>query len=77
MPIHYAKNADDFATRLNRLTDGEFITLVVDMICDEKEVISCIPEECAEVIIEQALRRLGPEVGNELYALYEAGIQCR
>ena len=47
------------------------------MICDEKEVISCIPEECAEVIIEQALRRLGPEVGNELYALYEAGTQCR
>ena len=73
---HYAKGADDFATRLNRLTDGEFVTLV-DMIRDGKEGISCIPEECAEVLIEQALRRAGPEAGNELYALYEAGTQCR
>ena len=62
---HYAKDADDFAMRLNRLTDEEF-----------KEGISCIPEECVGVLIEQTLRRVGQEAGNELYALYEAGAQC-
>ena len=38
--------------------------------------ISCIPEECVGVLIEQTLRRVGQDAGNELYALYEAGAQC-
>ena len=41
-----------------------------------KEGISCIPEECVGVLIEQTLRRVGQDAGNELYALYEAGAQC-
>ena len=72
---HYAKDADDFAIRLNRLTDEEFVTLV-DLIREGKEGISCIPEECVGVLIEQTLRRVGQDAGNELYALYEAGAQC-
>ena len=36
----------------------------------------CIPEECVGVLIEQTLRRVGQDAGNELYALYEAGAQC-
>ncbi|MDV0442028.1 hypothetical protein [Methanorbis furvi] len=73
---HYAKDADDFAARLNKLSDDEFLRLI-DMIREGKEGIGCIPVECAEVLIEQALRRAGPEAGNELYALYEAGSQCQ
>ena len=69
---HYAKDADDFAMRLNRLTDEEFVALV-DLIREGKEGISCIPEECVGVLIEQTLRRVGQDAGNELYALYEAG----
>ncbi len=72
---HYAKDQDDFAERLNRLTEEEFLKLV-DMIREGKEGIGCIPAECAEVLIEQTLRRAGPEAGNELYALYESGSQC-
>ncbi|HJK04812.1 MAG TPA: hypothetical protein O0X34_00345 [Methanocorpusculum sp.] len=72
---HYAKDADDFAMRLNRLTDEEFVALV-DLIREGKEGISCIPEECVGVLIEQTLRRVGQDAGNELYALYEAGAQC-
>ena len=61
--------------RLNRLTDEEFVALV-DLIREGKEGISCIPEECVGVLIEQTLRRVGQDAGNELYALYEAGAQC-
>ena len=35
---HYAKDADDFAMRLNRLTDEEFVALV-DLIREGKEGI--------------------------------------
>lgn len=73
---HYAKDADDFAARLNRLTDGEFLE-VVDLILEGKEGISCMQPEFTEVLIEQTLRRLGPEAGNQLYALYEAGSECQ
>jgi hypothetical protein len=73
---HYAKDADDFAQRLNSLTDGEFLE-IVDLIREGKEGIGCIPAEFAEILIEQALRRAGAEAGNELYALYEAGSECR
>jgi hypothetical protein len=73
---HYVKDANDFAVRLSNLTDEEFVTLV-DMIREGKEGICCIPEECAEVLIEQTFRRIGPEMGNELYVLYEAGTQCQ
>lgn len=73
---HYAKDADDFASRLNRLSDGELVSLV-DMIREGKEGIGCLPPECAEVLIEQALRRVGSDAGNELYALYESGSTCR
>lgn len=73
---HYAKDADDFAARLNRLSDGELVSLV-DMIREGKEGIGCLPPECAEVLIEQALRRVGSDAGNELYALCESGSTCR
>lgn len=72
---HYARDADDFAARLNRLTDGEFVE-IVDLIREGKEGVSCMPAEFAEVLIEQALRRVGPDAGNELYALYESGSAC-
>ncbi|MDR3102733.1 MAG: hypothetical protein LBU24_05980 [Methanocalculaceae archaeon] len=72
---HYAKDADDFLSRLNRLSDGEFVTLT-DLIREGKESIGCIPVECAEILIEQTFRRAGLEAGNELYALYDAGSQC-
>ncbi|MDR0438897.1 MAG: ATP-binding protein [Methanocalculaceae archaeon] len=72
---HYVKDVDDFVMRLDRLTDEEFVTLI-DMIRDGKEGFCCIPDEYAEILIEQTLRRVGSEAGNELYALYETGIQC-
>ena len=73
---HYAKDADDFAARLNRLTEEEFISLI-ELIRTGKEGVGCLPTECAEVLIEQAMRRAGADAANELYALYELGNQCQ
>jgi hypothetical protein len=73
---HYAKDADDFAARLNRLTDDEFVSLV-ELIRIGEEGIGCLPTECAEVLIEQTTRRVGTDAADELYALYELGSQCR
>ncbi|MDO5846203.1 MAG: hypothetical protein Q4Q04_04685 [Methanocorpusculum sp.] len=72
---HYAKDADDFAARLLRITDAEFIE-IVDLIRSGKEGISCLPTECAAVLIAQALARAGMDAANELYALYESGNMC-
>ncbi|HJJ88541.1 MAG TPA: hypothetical protein O0W81_00270 [Methanocorpusculum sp.] len=72
---HYARNGDDFARRLNYLDDEEF-TALINLIREGKESISCISEEYGEILIEQTIRRVGPDAGNELYALYEAGAQC-
>jgi len=73
---HYAKDADDFAARLNRLTEEEFVSLI-ELIRVGEEGITCLPTECAEVLIEQTMRRAGAEAANELYALYEMSIQCQ
>ena len=73
---HYAKDADDFAARLNRLTENEFVSLI-ELIQNGKEGIRCLPQECAEVLIEQTMRRVGAETANELYALYELENQCQ
>ncbi len=76
MANHYAKDADDFAARLNRLTEEEFVSLI-ELIRVGEEGITCLPTECAEVLIEQAMRRAGAEAANEQYALYEMGTQCQ
>ncbi|MCK9313450.1 MAG: hypothetical protein M0P20_05305 [Methanocorpusculum sp.] len=73
---HYAKDAEDFAARLNRLTENEFISLI-ELIQNGEEGIVCLPPECAEVLIEQTMRRAGAEAANELYELYELGNQCQ
>jgi len=73
---HYAKDADDFAARLNRLTEEEFVSLI-ELIRVGEEGMTCLPTECAEVLIEQTMRRAGVDAANELYALYELGNQCQ
>lgn len=72
---HYAKGAEDFAARLQNLSDPEFIE-IIDLIRCGKEGIGCLPTECAEVLIEQTMQRAGMDAANELYALYEAGNLC-
>ncbi|MDO5844075.1 MAG: hypothetical protein Q4Q53_02880 [Methanocorpusculum sp.] len=72
---HFAKDADDFARRLNGLSQDEFVYLI-DLVRCGKEGIGCLPTECAEVLIEITIERVGSEAANELYALYEEGNTC-
>ncbi len=72
---HYAKSPDDFAARLMKLTDDEFIE-IVDLVRAGKEGVSYLPVAAAEVLIEQTMRRAGMDAANELYALYESGTGC-
>lgn len=72
---HFAKDADDFAQRLNKLTQDEFVYLI-DLIISGKEGIGCLPTECAEVLIELAMEKAGSNAANELFALYECGNTC-
>ena len=72
---HFAKDADDFASRLLRLTDEEF-SRIIAMIRSGEESIGCLPVECAEILISETMKRGDMNAANELYALYEMGGGC-
>ena len=72
---HFAKDADDFAERLLRLTDDEFLGIVA-LIRSGEESIGCLPVECAEILISETMKRGDMNAANELYALYEMGGGC-
>ena len=72
---HFAKDADDFASLLLRLTDEEF-SRIIAMIRSGEESIGCLPVECAEILISETMKRGDMNAANELYALYEMGGGC-
>ncbi len=53
------------------------VVSLIELIQNGEEGIVCLPPECAEVLIEQTMRRAGAEAANELYELYELGNQCQ
>ncbi len=72
---HFAKDSDDFASRLQQLSDAEFFGIAA-MVRSGEESIGCLPEECAEVLIAEAIRRGDMAAANELYAIYDMGSSC-
>ena len=72
---HFAKDAEDFESRLLRLTDEEF-SRIIAMIRSGEESIGCLPVECAEILISETMKRGNMNAANELYALYEMGGGC-
>ena len=72
---HFAKSAEDFEARLQKLTDEEF-SKIISMIRSGEESIGCLPVECAEILISETMKRGDMAAANELYALYEMGGGC-
>ena len=72
---HFAKDAEDFESRLLSLTDEEF-SRIIAMIRSGEESIGCLPVECAEILISETMKRGDMNAANELYALYEMGGGC-
>lgn len=72
---HFAKDAEDFESRLQKLTNEEFFG-IVSLIRSGAESIGCLPVECAEILISETMKRGDMSSANELYALYEMGGGC-
>ena len=77
MANHYAKDADDFAARLNRLTEEEFVSLIELIRVGEEGITLSAHGVCRSVNRTGNAACRSKRRQNEQYALYEMGTQCQ
>lgn len=72
---HYARNEEDFKSRLTRLTSAD-LSYLVGKIRTGEESVTCIPPEYADILISEVASREGKEIALEILNIYETADGC-
>ena len=72
---HFAEDGDDFAERINRLSDEE-LTYIAGMIEKGEESMGCLPVEDVDALVKLIHYRLSPEIAQKVIRAYESGYEC-
>ena len=72
---HFAEDGNDFAERLNRLTDDD-LAYIADMIQKGEESMGCLPVEDVDSVVKMIHDRLSEVVAQKVIAAYESGYEC-
>jgi hypothetical protein len=72
---HHSRDVPDFEQRLKKLS-VEDMRYLTDMVFQEKEGLSCLEPDFAEVFFSVAGQRLSSEVADRLRLAYESGGEC-
>lgn len=72
---HYARDGEDFKSRLMKLTDDD-VAYLVEKIRSGEESVTCVPPEFADILISEIARRQGKETALEVLTIYETADGC-
>jgi hypothetical protein len=72
---HFAVDAADFRSRLDRLTPDDLMYLVT-LIRDGSESMGCVPPEYGGVFIDTVSAKLDTRTAAEMMEIYENSQQC-
>lgn len=72
---HYAADADDFRTRISRLTTNELEYLTA-LILSGEESLCCLPPDYFTAFLERVTEHLGRSARRELLNAYRGGEDC-
>lgn len=72
---HFAIDASDFRSRLDRL-DTDDLTYLVKLIRNGSESMGCVPPEYAGLFIDTVATKLDTRTAAEIVEIYESSQQC-
>ncbi len=73
---HYAKNEEDFKTRLSAL-DDEDLEYLLSLIRTGEESLGCVQAHYMKLFLELIEERMGTEIAEEIMAIYTKWNECK
>lgn len=72
---HYARDAEDFHERLERLSPEE-TEYLISLVLDGAESLGCVPPDYVKIFVEIVAERVGYEVALSVIAVYKKSLSC-
>jgi hypothetical protein len=72
---HYARDAEDFRERLERLSPEE-TGYLISLVLDGAESLGCVPPDYVKIFAQIVAERVGYEVAFSVIAAYEKNLSC-